>query len=136
MIKFKNIYKNVAFNIKNSVFSILLIIILAGCTENFDKYDKFANTYYQVLIAREIYEDSLVQATEVKKILQKNGYNEQQFAEETMRIFTEDQKVLTMIVDSLRKKVIRDTDSLQKQKMKDLIKKAADSTANAQNERK
>ena len=136
MFNLKNIIKKSESAIKYAFLMGMMILIFSACTENYEKYDKFTNTYYKVLIAREVFEDSLVQANEVKKILKENGYTEQSFAEETMKIFSEDQKVLTMIVDSLRKKVIRDTDSLQKEKMKELFKRSADSAANAANERK
>ena len=122
--------KNLFFILKVNLFFILFMTI-TSCSDDYKKYDRYTNTYYEVLIARELYEDSIKANNEVKKILSDNGYTEKQFAEETYKIFKEDQKVLTMIIDSLRKRVIRDTDSLQKEKMKEMFKRTADSTKNA-----
>ncbi len=126
----QNSKNNLYYAIIVSVFFTLFLTIIS-CSDDYKKYDRYTNTYYQVLIARELHEDSSKANNEVKKILAENGYTEKQFAEETYKIFKEDQKVLTMIIDSLRKRVIRDTDSLQKEKMKEMLRKAADSTKNA-----
>lgn len=122
-----------SYNSKNFVFVVLiaLSLIISACSEDTNKYERYTNTYYQVLIAREIFTDSTVANKEIRKVLAENGYTDKQFAEETYRIFQEDQKTLTTIIDSLRKRVIRDTDSLQKEKMKEMFKKSADSANKA-----
>lgn len=99
---------------------LLLTIIIISCNSNTEQ-DRFYRTYRQILIARAQTNDSLEANSKVLKIIQQNGYTEQQFRE-TFFGLAQKEKDFIRIIDSLRnsikneyKKIIDSTKSKDKQ---------------------
>lgn len=84
---------------KRFIFLLFLIVIIS-CESN-NEEERFYRTYRQILIARSETEDSILANTKVMKILQKNGYSEQQFRQ-TYFTLAQKQKDFIRIIDSLR----------------------------------
>lgn len=105
---------------KNIVILFVILMTSVSCGDSTAKMNRFANAYYEILIAREQYQDSLIANKKVAEVLQKFGFSQEEFAKESFRLYNEDQLVLTKMIDSLRKKAEKEINDLSRKKLKSL----------------
>lgn len=101
------------------LFFFLLLLFFISCSTN-NEEEQFYRTYRQILVARAAIEDSLEANAKVLKIIQKNGYTEQEFRKVFFQLASKE-KDFIRIIDSLRnsvkdeyKKIIDSTKSKEK----------------------
>ncbi|MGA2296590.1 MAG: hypothetical protein ABSG15_03480 [FCB group bacterium] len=91
-------------------FSAMTLMILISCSNEKENKERFMNTYREILIAREREQDSSKTNSEVKKIYQKNNYNEASFFEDWKKYSSNPQEFLIMmdtIRDRAQKEILR-----------------------------
>ncbi len=82
-------------------FSLCFMLFACDSEGNVDK-DKYLKVYKEILVVRESISDSIAANKEVQLILDKYKYTTKSFADETMKLMSQD-KDLFNIIDSLRK---------------------------------
>lgn len=88
------------------LFFFLFFAIFISCSSN-NEEERFYRTYRQILIARAATEDSLKANAEVLKIIQQNGYSEQEFRKAFFELASKE-KDFIRVIDSLRNSVKND----------------------------
>ncbi len=88
---------------KKFLIAATLCLILISCDDqgNIDK-EKYLEAYREILVARETIADSLEANQEVQRILEKYKYTTKSFADDAMKLISEDGEFY-QIIDSLRK---------------------------------
>ncbi len=103
---------------------ILISIFMIGfvsCEDTSKSYDKFMNTYSEVLLTRELIKDSVVANTKVREILIRNGYTLNSFKEEMFNL-AKDREAFKSGIDSLRSRITKKIDYYNNQTKKDTLK--------------
>jgi hypothetical protein len=106
---------------KTLIIASILIFTLIACGDSKKDYDKFMNTYSEVLLTRELILDSVVANAKVKEIMIKNGYTLNSFKEEMFKL-AKDRESFKSGIDSLRTKITEKIDFYNNQIKKDTIK--------------
>lgn len=106
---------------KYIVIGLVFLFTFTACNESQQSYDKFMNTYSDVLLTRELIKDSIAANTKVKEILARNGYSLNSFKEEMFKL-AKDRESFKSGIDSLRSRINKKIDYYNSQVKKDTIK--------------
>lgn len=101
------------------LFLILAVTLIVACSETDVNVDRFSDTYMEILIAREKYQDSLRANKEVKKIMEEHGYTEPEFRRDYFTLAKNNRKLFIEITDSLHREIEKmeiKADSIEKSK--------------------
>lgn len=88
---------------KKIIFIILLLLIFA-CNDNKDDLHKYGDIYFEILQIREKYSDTAIANPKVRELLLKYGYTEEQFLDESIKLFSKDRILYTKMIDSIKRK--------------------------------
>jgi len=88
---------------KKIIFIVLLSVVLA-CNDKKDDLYKYGDIYYQILQIREKYSDTSIANPKVRELLSKYGYSEEQFLNESVKLFSKDRILYTKMIDSIKRK--------------------------------
>lgn len=92
---------------------ILTSLFTYSCSDDAGEYDKFINTYRDVLKVRVKYSDTLEANQKIAAILKRDGYTEKEFAAKFFELGSK-RKDFIFTLDSLRNQISRDADSAKK----------------------
>ena len=92
-------------------FIIVTLLLISACSDSETEKMRFANTYKEILITRELYADTLKANLEVKKIIKKYGFTESEFKNKFFE-YAQDRTEFIRLLDSVRTLAARTVDSL------------------------
>lgn len=93
---------------KKILLIILSLTFAVSCSDNNESETKFFKTYREILVAREMYQDSSEANLKVEQIIQENGYTQQSFRQ-TFFELAEDKNRFTKMIDSVRNSILKDS---------------------------
>lgn len=89
-----------------------MLFTLMACSKSNDK-EHFAETYKNILIAREMGTDSIATNQQVNKILLDAGYTEKEFRQEFME-YAKDRQAFVQFLSEIKAKADAVSDSIRK----------------------
>lgn len=104
---------------------LAVILIIMACNNSKEKATNYTNAYYEVLITRESISDTAKANPIVRDILKKYGYTEPDFRAESIKLFNDDPKGFTKIIDSVRKRA--ESEMIKKENKEKIEKDKLDS---------
>jgi|GEM_PF-2322362 len=108
------------------------VLLSLGCTDKSDdkKFYDILDTYKNILITREQFQDTAVANPKILKILESKGYTEPSFRKELFELISKDKEKYTLLLDSL-KKSLKNEYIIEKAKY-DSLKSYSDSLSKAE----
>ncbi len=87
------------------ILMLSFVFVLFGCQNQDDtKLSKYSEIYYNILLIREQYPDTAVANPKIIELLNKYGYNQKTFQDDSFELFDKDRVLFTKMIDSVRKK--------------------------------
>jgi hypothetical protein len=86
------------------IIFIVMILFVFACNNKKDELHKYGDIYYEILQIREKYSDTSIANPKVRELLSKYGYSEEQFLNESVKLFSKDRILYTKMIDSIKRK--------------------------------
>lgn len=113
------------------IILILALFLAVGCSNKEEDFNKFMDTYKEILLVRESISDSSEANSKVREIIQQHGYKMEEFKDEFYNLAKKSPQ-FAFVVDSLRKTFKQEINKLQDSIKSADIKAKADSSANSE----
>lgn len=97
---------------------IITIFFFSACSSSDKDKNNFIETYKEILVIREMYQDSVKANTAVKTIIKKNGYSDQSFYEEWKK-YTANPSEFNTMMDTIRQRAQAELIRQNKRKIKE-----------------
>lgn len=78
------------------------LISIVACSNEDTDIERFSNAYREILIVREQYADTSIANPKVRDVLDKYGYTEETFWQESQDLLKKDRNRLSIMIDSMR----------------------------------
>lgn len=113
------------------IIIILALFLAVSCSKQEEDYNKFMDTYKEILLVRESVADSSEANSKVREIIEQHGYKMEEFKDEFYNLAKKSPQ-FAFVVDSLRKTFKQEINKIQDSIKSANIEAKADSTANSE----